>query len=219
MEMFVIVVGIIFIVLLLGFVANARMHVKQDKEKYQARQKKKEEAEQKRKQESKELYNSMIARLGEYTASVNYGNWRDSPEYNMNKSVLVFENPKIIVINSKEYHFSDILGYSLEDNSTNETVTFSEGSAKTATGSMIGRAVVGGVLTGGLGAVAGAATAKKNISTDAVSTTTTKHNYIMYINVNNLQDPVIMLHIGNMSEKAQKLASILNIIIEGNKRH
>lgn len=219
MEAFIIVVGIIFIVALLGFVADTKVQENQIIEKYQARQKAKEEAEQERKQKNKEVYDSMIARLGECSISVNCGSWRDSPEYDIDKAVLVFETHGIIVIKAKEYAFSDILGYSLEDNVTNETVAFSEGKAKTSTGSMLGRAAVGGLLTGGLGAVAGAATTKKNISTDSVSTTKTTHNYVMYININNLQDPVITLRIGNMSGKAQKLASILNIIIERNRQH
>lgn len=82
---------------------------------------------------------------------------------------------------------------------------------------MVGRAVVGGVLTGGLGAVAGAATAKKNVSDNATSQTTTTHKYTLYINVNNLQEPTISLNIGNDASTAQKLAGAMNVIIERNK--
>ena len=123
----------------------------------------------------------------------------------------------LYIINSKKYEFSDILGYSLVDDATSETITTSVGTAKTSTGSMIGRAVVGGVLTGGLGAVAGAATAKKNISDNATSQTTTTHKYTLYINVNSIQEPTIALKIGNSVSKAQKLAGVINVIIERNK--
>ena len=82
---------------------------------------------------------------------------------------------------------------------------------------MLGRAVVGGMLTGGLGAVAGAATAKKNISDNATSQTTTIHKYTLYINVNSIQEPTIALKIGNSVSKAQKLAGVINVIIERNK--
>lgn len=121
------------------------------------------------------------------------------------------------MIKSKEYNFSDILGYSLVDDVTSETITTSTGTAKTSTGNMIGRAVVGGVLTGGLGAVAGAATAKKNISDNAISQPTTKHKFTLYINVNNLQEPTVTLKIGDDVSKAQKLVGVISVIIERNK--
>ena len=67
-----------------------------------------------------------------------------------------------------------------------------------------------------LGAVTGAATAKKDIMDNASSQTTTTHNYTLYINVNSLQEPTIALAIGKDTSKAQKLAGLLNIIIERN---
>lgn len=224
MEYFI--VGIIIILLIGSLLAaneeskhNERVLKDINKEKArQEAQRKYEEKAQQEAQKNKELYDSLISRYGECTVSINWKDWKTRPNDNLDKFVLIFEEPKIIIIKSKEYKFSDILGYSLEDNAINETTTFSEGDAKASTGSMLGRAAVGGLLTGGLGAVAGAVTAKKNISTDSVSTTKTTHNYIMYINVNNLQDPVITLCIGNMSGNAQKLASVLNIIIERNKQ-
>lgn len=144
-------------------------------------------------------------------------NLSSSSQYNISTRVFVYEQSRIIIIKSKEYRFSDILGYSLVDDATSETITTSTGTAKTSTGSMLGRAVVGGVLTGGLGAVAGAATAKKNISDNATSQTTTTHKYTLYINVNSLQEPTIALKIGDNVSKAQKLAGAINVIIERNK--
>lgn len=155
------------------------------------------------------------SRLGECSINENLGNWK---EHRIATRVLVFEQSNIIVLNSKEYKFSDILGYSLVDDATSETITTSTGTAKTSTGSMLGRAVVGGVLTGGLGAVAGAATAKKDISDNATSQTTTVHKYTLYINVNCLQEPIVALEIGNNSSKAQRLAGVINVIVERNRQ-
>ena len=138
------------------------------------------------------------------------GNWRD-------KHIFVFEKSQVVIIKSKEYKFSDILSCSLVDDVTNETITTTTGKSKTATGSMLGRAVVGGVLTGGLGAVAGAATAKRNITEDASSKTTTVHDYFIYINTNNFQEPVISLHIGNDSGRAQRIIGVMNVIMAKNK--
>lgn len=143
------------------------------------------------------------------------GNWRDL--YDFSKHIFIFEKSQVVIIKSKEYKFSDILSCSLVDDVTNETITTTTGKSKTATGSMLGRAVVGGVLTGGLGAVAGAATAKRNITEDASSKTTTVHDYFIYINTNNFQEPVISLHIGNDSGRAQRIIGVMNVIMAKNK--
>ena len=143
------------------------------------------------------------------------GNWHDL--YDFDKHIFVFEKSQVVIVKSKEYKFSDILSCSLVDDVTNETITTTTGKSKTATGSMLGRAVVGGVLTGGLGAVAGAATAKRNITEDASSKTTTVHDYFIYINTNNFQEPVISLHIGNDSGRAQRIIGVMNVIMAKNK--
>lgn len=144
---------------------------------------------------------------------IDLGNYE---EYDINNHVMLFETSQIIRIKAREYKFSDILGYSLVDDAISETITTSTGTAKASTGSMLGRAVVGGVLTGGLGAVAGAVTAKKNISENATSQTTTTHKYTLYINVNSLQEPTISLNLGDNVSMAQKLAGAVTVIIERN---
>lgn len=155
------------------------------------------------------------SRFGAISFDVNLD---DSEDYDIKTHVMFFETSKVVVIRSKAYKFADILGISLVDDATNETITTSVGNVKTSTGSMLGRAVVGGVLTGGLGAVAGAATAKKSISTDATSATVTRHDYVLYVNIDNLEKPVIVLDIGSDSMKAQELAGIFNVIIARNKQ-
>lgn len=168
---------------------------------------------------SKEIFDAKLAELaakyGECTINENLSLLC---EFSISTRFLVFEQSNIIIIKGKEYGFLDIIGCSLVDDATNETITTSTGTAKTSTGSMLGRAVVGGVLIGGLGAVAGAATAKKNIYGDSISQTTTTHKYTLYINVNNLQEPTISLKIGDNTSKAQKLAGVLNVIVERGKQ-
>lgn len=181
-------------------------------------QKRKEKAEQ-RKQQAFETYSNkfanLTARLGECTMKItlNYSKMKS-----IQNEVLVFETAQKIILNANEYNFADILGYSIVDDSTNETITTSEGKATTSTGSMLGRAVVGGVLMGGLGAVAGAATASKNVKSDATGLTKTKHNYKFYINVNSLQQPTVSLSVGSNTDRAQELAGVLNIILQRNKQ-
>ena len=128
--------------------------------------------------------------------------------------IIISEEMRVVRLFDADYKFDDILGCSLVDDATSETITTSIGKAKTSTGNMVGRAIVGGVLTGGLGAVAGAATAKKNISTDATSLTTTTHKYTIYVNVDSLENPTVIIRVGEDAHKAHKIANLFNVIIE-----
>ena len=81
---------------------------------------------------------------------------------------------------------------------------------------MAGRAIVGNVLFGKAGAMVGAMTA------DTVSETRTKtrhavtHNYLLYLNIDDLSNPQRILAFGKNEEMAYKAASIFNIIIKRN---
>lgn len=212
--------GIIQIVLILfafAVIFLVRRHDKkkeqEDEERDRIRRRNREQWREKQEAEYNTQRTKLTGRLGECVLDIDLG---DYEEYDINTHVMLFEASQIIRIKTQEYKFSDILGYSLVDDATSETITISTGTAKTSTGSMLGRAVVGGVLTGGLGAVAGAATAKKNISDNATSQTATMHNYTLYINVNSLQEPTISLNLGNDVSIAQKLAGAVNVIIERN---
>lgn len=211
------VIQILVIALLVTIIVLVRRHDKkkeqEDEERDRIRRRNREQWREKQEAEYNTQRTKLIDRLGECVLDIDLG---DYEEYDITTHVMLFESSQIIMIKAQEYKFSDILGYSLVDDATSETITTSTGTAKTSTGSMLGRAVVGGVLTGGLGAVAGAATAKKNISDNATSQTTTMHNYTLYINVNNLQEPTIFLNLGNDVSIAQKLAGAVNVIIERN---
>lgn len=211
------VIQILVIALLVTIIVLVRRHDKkkeqEDEERDRVRRRNRELWREKQEAEYNTQRTKLIDRLGECVLDIDLG---DYEEYDINTHVMLFESSQIIRIKAQEYKFSDILGYSLVDDATSKTITTSTGTAKTSTGSMLGRAVVGGVLTGGLGAVAGAATAKKNISDNATSQTTTMHNYTLYINVNSLQEPTISLNLGNDVSIAQKLAGAVNVIIERN---
>ena len=211
------VIKILVIALLVTIIVLVRRHDKkkeqEDEERDRIRRRNREQWREKQEAEYNTQRTKLIDRLGECVLDIDLG---DYEEYDINTHVMLFESSQIIRIKAQEYKFSDILGYSLVDDATSETITTSTRTAKTSTGRMLGRAVVGGVLTGGLGAVAGAATAKKNISDNATSQTTTMHNYTLYINVNSLQEPTISLNLGNDVSIAQKLAGAVNVIIERN---
>lgn len=211
------IIQIVLILLVFAVIFLVRRHDKkkeqEDEERDRIRWRNREQWREKQEDEYNIQRTKLIDRLGECVLDIDLGVYE---EYDINTHVMLFESSRIIRIKAQEYKFSDILGYSLVDDATSETITTSTGTAKTSTGSMLGRAVVGGVLTGGLGAVAGAVTAKKNISDNATSQTTTMHNYTLYINVNSLQEPTISLNLGNDVSIAQKLAGAVNVIIERN---
>lgn len=212
------IIQIVFILLVVAIILLVRRHDKkkerEDEERERLRYRNREKWRAEQEAEYNKQRTKLIDRLGECVLDIDLG---DYEEYDVNTHVMLFESSQIIRIKAQEYKFSDILGYSLIDDATSETITTSTGTEKTSTGSMLGRAVVGGVLTGGLGAVAGAATAKKNVSDNATSQTITTHKYTLYINVNSLQEPTVALEIGNSASTAQRLAGVMNVIIERNK--
>lgn len=167
---------------------------------------------------AKELFEAaksdLAAKYGDCTKEIGFG---QSDEFKLPMFIFVYEQSKIIVLNGRGYRFADILGYSLIDDATNETYTDSECMENTSTGSMLKRAGAGAILAGGFGAVAGAATAKKNITGGATSHTITWHYYKIYVNVNDLQQPTIVLGLGHNETQAHEIAGILNVIIERNK--
>lgn len=144
---------------------------------------------------------------------------------------MVSEEKRFVIFDDKkEVPYECILGCSLEDNSTTtSTVTTKttsnsvDSSSKTSTGNMVKRAIVGGVLTGGVGAVVGATTARKDIDiqmehkTDTTTTSNVRHDYSIYVNLDSVLQPMYVFRIGNDTEKAYKVMGILNRIINKNK--
>ena len=134
--------------------------------------------------------------------------------YDIKKFVFISEEKSLIMLNEHIYHFKEILDFTLSDNSV---VVFTPTTSKTTTntGSMLGRAIVGGVLTGGVGAVIGGATASQTTQTSE-GTSHTKHDYTLVITVNNLSNPVENIHIGSSENYAREISSILSIIVSRN---
>ena len=134
----------------------------------------------------------------------------------------VFENTSTVVLRGEKIEFSKILGYSLNDDSTQITQNHNgyESVTKTSTGNMLGRAVVGGVLLGTVGALAGATTAKKETTTTPTinsSTSVTLHHYIVYLNIDDLSNPTREIDLGSDTNKAHHIANLFNVIIQRNK--
>lgn len=156
----------------------------------------------------------MISLYGELTKEIKYGYYTmDGITYKgntINGKILCFENSQIIIINDKPFSFDSILGCDLI---INNTVAYSS-HTKTSTGNMIGRAVVGSVLMGGVGAILGGATAKK----ETVNNQMERSTYKVYVNINDLSNPQICIDFFFFEKEARETASLLSIIIERNDR-
>lgn len=116
--------------------------------------------------------------------------------------------------------FSAILSYRASEQSeiiSDNAIT----TTTTNTGSMIGRGVVGGVLFGGVGALAGAATAKQSSETEFGSQKELKSQFIS-LTLNSLSTPNLTLYFGaniipQQAADYRKAISIFDIIIVRNK--
>ena len=104
--------------------------------------------------------------------------WRSD----INSHIIVYEQTKIFFLKGKKYDLSELTGYSISVN--NQIVS---ASTNISTGSMLGRAVVGGVLLGGVGAILGANSADTETNYTAVD------NAIVSIFTNSISNPAISL--------------------------
>ena len=77
---------------------------------------------------------------------------------------------------------------------------------------MVGRAIVGGILTGGVGAIIGGATAKKE-STVTPTEIRTIHIYNLLVTTNNISNPLITIPFFENASLVQKCMATLKAII------
>jgi len=108
--------------------------------------------------------------------------------------------------------FSDIREVSLHEGDSVINSTTS-GKINTDTGSMIGRAIVGGALLGTAGEIIGASTASK--STSSQTRTKVTKRYKLVISTNSFENPTIILTDSFSSfDYLSKLYSVLQLAIE-----
>lgn len=134
------------------------------------------------------------------------------------KQIIVFEEHNLIRILGKEYKMNDILDCTYDDSSyVKKGDIVSNSTTKTSTGSMLGRAAVGGAVFGTAGAVLGGATAKKNTTTvSKQGADETIHNYTVSITVNSLSSPVIKIECGKKLDLVNEIVGLMNVIIKRN---
>ena len=136
-------------------------------------------------------------------------------ELNLEKEIIAFGDTNRIWLLGKDLSMKDILSCTFSDNSRVEKGKVSY-ETKTSTGNMAKRAVVGGVLTGGVGAVVGGATAKKE-TTVKQENDKVIHDYTVIININSLSEPIIRIPLGKDGAKVNEIVGLMNVIINRNK--
>ena len=124
------------------------------------------------------------------------------PSLSKNVVILVYDTRKTIYINGKGYKYSDIIDFNVNDQTSYKTTS--------STGSMIGRGLVGGLLLGGVGALAGATTGEK-------STTKGASTYRINVIMRNMNDPIVT-YVTSENECAQKMIAVLKNIIDYNEK-
>lgn len=144
-------------------------------------------------------------------------------EYDYDHYIMVNESTSQIMLNEHIYNFKDIINYAMSDNAT--VIQKHSGgeitsTSSTDTGSMLGRAVVGGVLAGGVGAAIGGSTAKRETTSSVAPTTTTSstiHDYLIAVTVNSLSNPIERLKLGEDGRNTNEICALLSVIISRNK--
>lgn len=213
-EVFFVLTFICFIFfLIIFFVYSNEKQKKKNKEKEQWRKEMREKSE-KAFEEKKQIYElkkgEQTIRLGEADKVI------PIEEYDIDKEIAIFEQAEKIVLLGNELSFSDILSYTTEDDYKvikGKTEYISQ--TKASDGNTIGRAIVGGVLAGGAGAIIGGSTAKKETTTlvhqkdDIII-----HRYSVIVNVNSLTNPIITIPLWDDKAKLNEIVGLLNVIIK-----
>lgn len=176
----------------------------QDDERFEIEKRAKEQ----QKRELLDFINKRPSTLGNNYKEVKYF------EANHNKmySFIVSEEKQLLEINYKIYNFKDVLDFKVVDN---EEVVYTPAqySTTTNTGSMIGRAIVGGLVSGGVGAIIGGATASKETVQTVNSSSITHHDFKIILYLNKLHNSKEELAIGDDVNKTQEISSLLTYVL------
>ena len=162
---------------------------------------------------------TLVEKYGDYDKRI-----RLTPKESIDiAEIIVFSQSKHIIIDKKELLFSDILDCVVNDN-IKERVTVqtirgnSTATSKANTKNMIGRAVVGGVLLGGVGTIIGGSTAKRNTVIEYGTDTSThnkevEHNYTVAITIKDISNPVLYLNVGSNTGLKDEIVSLMKVIM------
>ena len=209
---FIIVIGAILLIVIVSVISSTS-----DQEKEAEREQRRKAARERREkelEEKKRVYgikkDEQAARLGEADKVISI------EEYDIDKEIAIFGQAEKIVLLGNEYSFSDILSCTAEDDyKVIKGKTEYTSQTRASNGSTVGRAIVGGVLAGGAGAIIGGSTAKKETTTLVhQKDDTIIHRYSIIVNVNSLSNPIITIPLGADRAKLNEIVGLLNVIIK-----
>ena len=196
------------------FIINSALKETAEKRR-QEDEKRKQEDEEKRKQKALETEqrtlaynaakNELISKYGQPDKTIIFEN------LNLDKEIVAFGEANRVWILGRDLSMGDILSCSFNDDQQIEKGNISY-ETKTNTGNMAKRAIVGGVLTGGVGAAIGGATATKETTVKQANDKVI-HDYTVIININSLSEPIIRIPLGADGAKANEIVGLMNVII------
>lgn len=231
-----IIVGIIVVGCIVWFlVSNKKQHDTKEREEKQfiekhgmtreehaskVIQEKKLKQQEKQRQRS-ELLSSLSEKYGKVSASFSFSK---SSHNTKECEARVFEDKQVIIVFKPitlsivdTLPFSSILDFSVDEEIKVIGGNTATTTTKTSTGSMVKRGLVGGVLLGGVGALAGAATAKQSSQT-IFDEKREERRYSIRINIDSISSPIYTMYFGLDSNTCQKVAGLLTVIVKRNSQ-
>lgn len=204
------IVGIL-VVLFLGRII-IKGYLKQrdvEKKKQKAEDERREKIQRKVDNEHEGFIRELKDKYGSITRTIPFEQYDDDFVKHYD-DILVFEQAKKIIFGMTEYSFDDILSCSMYDENQKDAPVAQV--TRTKTGSMLGRAAIGGLTLGVAGAVVGAITATKETQSSAANADYVP-SYVVKIGVKSIEKPIITLHLYRDKEQAEALYAVMQTII------
>lgn len=160
------------------------------------------------KRDNEQFMSTMTARLGAPGKIVKLNN-------DLYKNAfIVFPVSQNIHVYSKTIPFSQLLGCEIKDDSYTTVTGTKEEVTRASNGSTVGRALVGGLIAGPVGAIVGGATAKKTTEVIDNTQTITHHHYFAIINLSDIATPTLRIDCGTSTPRiAEEIKGIITSII------
>lgn len=200
---------IFFTFLICLYIRTSIKHKKEQKEEELVRQHIREKKQKEIDIRHEEYKKQLIDKYGPITRIISNNLYNDDLIMNYDE-IFVFEKPKKIILGNKECDFTDILSCSMYDENHKDIPPTQV--TRTNTGSMLGRAAVGGLTLGVAGAVVGAMTAKTE-STSSTANSNYLASYVVKIGVKSIEKPTMTLQYGSNKSKAEEVYALMQAII------
>lgn len=140
-----------------------------------------------------------------------------SDDYKLASQVISFSSSDKIYITGNFYNMKDIINFEVVNNSFLQQGA-KEYQSSTNLGSAVGRAIVGGVLTGGVGAIIGGTTGSRTISESKLEDDKIVQDYSVMVSLNSFKTPSILINVKNDKVLAD-LCGLFRTILIKNKNN